>query len=244
MLNITSKIILFIGLILMPSSLAWADAWWGHGSKSFDWILKNGGTIIRWQIEDISKEADNWKAVMFDSKGKYVEVEYGQKGVFDDAKNGVYTIKAYKGIKDHETHKGGKLFASITVTAHPGETINIKFNYKNETARMTTNYVRRVAKKTPPPKPAVASKIENVPDSCIDSNNINKIAPIFKLCPMIDNQAASVFKLDPMIDDQAASTLVYSENSSVEDTDIEETINKSNAEILVENFLKIFSNIF
>jgi hypothetical protein len=194
MLNIVSKLFLLGIFILMPASLALADGWWGKYDKPFAWILQNGGTIIHWQIEDISKEADNWKAVMYDSKGKYVEVEYGQRGTFDDAKNGTYVVKAYKGLRDYETYKGGDVFASINVTAHPRETINIKFNYKNKAAKMATNYVKPVAKPVLdcPPEPMIENQAKEEAD---DRKCLSTPEYFFKEVMMIGKDEKSIIEL-------------------------------------------------
>lgn len=136
-----------------------ADAWWGYGYRTPKWVLSHGGTIIYYEIENISGEGNEYKAVMYDEDGDYVEKEFGKKAVFDDAKNGVYKISAYRGgTKNKLTYKGGKKFASITVTAHPGETIKIKFNYKKKSAKMTTDYVK------PVPKPVAKKAAPSAPE--------------------------------------------------------------------------------
>lgn len=145
-----------------------ATSWWGIGVRSDKWILNHGGTIIRFDIEDHSGSRKEYKAVMYDEKGKYVEAEWGIQGMFDDAKDGIYMIKAKRGeeadfgVKDNREE--GKTFAKIKFTAHPGETIKIKFNYKKKSAKMTTDYVAPVVKIPAKPVPVVQSEqpvIEN-----------------------------------------------------------------------------------
>ena len=148
--KIVSNIFLVFGIgffVVLSSDLASADAWWGYGARRSEWVLSHGGTIISYEIDNISGRSDEYKAVMFDKNGKYVEKEFGKKAKFDDAKNGAYTIRAYRGgTEDKTSYKGGKEFASITVTAHPGETIKIRFNYEKKKAAMSTNYVKPVKK--------------------------------------------------------------------------------------------------
>lgn len=142
-----------------------ADAWWGEGYRKPEWVLSHGGTIVYFEMENISGESDEYKAVMYDSDGKYIEVEYGTKGVFDDAKNGVYKIKADRGVENEETYKGGRSFAVIEIIAHPGETIRLKFDYKKRKVKMTTNYV----------KPVSSPIIKTIPDSVPNSSNAIKL---------------------------------------------------------------------
>jgi len=122
-------------------NLALANAWWGKGARDLDWVLKHGGTVIRCEINDISGNSSEYKAVMYRDDGHYVEKEFGTKMTFDDAIDGKYKISAYRGgTVDRTTYKGGKKFSSITFRAHPGEAIKIKFNYKKKSAKMTTDY--------------------------------------------------------------------------------------------------------
>lgn len=164
--------ILFYGVISMFilmffasvfAEFASADAWWGYGARRPDWVLSHGGTIIRFEIENISGEPEEYKAVMYDADGDYVEKEFGTKGLFDDAKNGVYKIKAIRGngnLEFRTSVEGGKKFDDIIVTAHPGETMKIKFNYKKKKVSMTTDYVKPVPR--PVVKPAVVSESDPV----------------------------------------------------------------------------------
>lgn len=153
--------------ILFPVfvELAFANAWWGEGARDLDWVLKHGGTVIRCEINDISGDSSEYKAVMY-KKGRYAEKEFGTKMTFDDAKGGKYKISAYRGgTLDRTTYKGGKKFASIEFTAHPGETIRIKFNYKKKSAKMTTDYdeSKEEAEEKPKPVSLPAPKPESEP---------------------------------------------------------------------------------
>ncbi len=160
------QIAIFILTLMLVSSafaeMASADAWWGYGARRPDWVLSHGGTIIRFEIDNISGESEEYKAVMY-NEGDYVEKEFGTKGLFDDAKNGVYKIKAYRGdgsLEFRTSAEGGKKFDEITVTAHPGETIKLKFDYKRKKVKMTTDYVKPIPKSVvkpvviPVPEPA------------------------------------------------------------------------------------------
>lgn len=141
-----------------------ATSWWGIGARPHKWILSHGGTLINFDIENYSGDKREYKAVMYDKKGKYVEAEWGLEGIFDDAKDGVYTIKAKRGestdfgVKDNREE--GKTFATIKITAHPGERIRIKFDYKKKSAKMTTDYVAPVAKI--PAKPVPVSEPQEI----------------------------------------------------------------------------------
>lgn len=122
-----------------------ATSWWGVGVKPDKWILNHGGTLIRFEIVNYNGSKKEYKVVMYNKKGKYVEAEWGTQGLFDDAKDGVYVLKAKRGdsidylIK--EEREDGKTFATKKLTAHPGETIKIKFDYKKKSAKVTTDYV-------------------------------------------------------------------------------------------------------
>ena len=153
----------FAMLALVFVGFASADSWWGKGFRDKEWVLSHGGTIIRFEIENTSGKDNEYKAVMYDDDGDYVEKEFGTKAYFDDAKDGKYRIKAYRvkgGVIDKTTHKGGKEFASIKVTAHPGETMKIKFDYKKKKAKMTTDYVKPIPKPVVKPAPTVAPEPE------------------------------------------------------------------------------------
>lgn len=150
----------------------------GEGGRKQEWVLEHGGTIIKYEIGNISGDSNEYKAVMYDDEGDYVEKEFGTKAKFDDAKNDKYKIKAYRvegGIIDRTTHKGGKEFASIKVTAHPGETIKIKFDYKKKKAKMTTDYIEPIPKPVIKPALIITSEpeieIQQKPESSESQNN-------------------------------------------------------------------------
>ncbi len=115
-------------------------AWWGEDYRPPNWVLKNGGTIIKYSV--VSGNPKRYKAVMY-KNGAYVEVEFGKSAYFDDAKNGNYTIVFYrcagschwqKFHKKEKIRNKDKRIATIAVTARPGETITISFNPKTRTA--------------------------------------------------------------------------------------------------------------
>ena len=167
-------ILLIASLIMLFSSadFASADAWWGKGYRDKEWVLSHGGTIIRFEIENTSGDDNEYKAVLYDDDGDYVEKEFGTKGYFDDAKNGKYKIKAdrVEGGADKTTYKGGKSFASIEITAHPGETIKLKFDYKKKKVKMTTDYVKPIPR--PVVKPTIVpapEPVETQPESTSDT---------------------------------------------------------------------------
>lgn len=156
------NISVLVAFVIFVSSfgLALANGWWGEGYKSSKWILKNGGTIVRYEIDNISGDEDEYKVVLYDEDGDYVEVEYGVEGLMDDAKDGIYKVKADRGVESEETYRGGKSFATIEFRAHPGETIWLKFDYKKKKVKMATDYVRPapkvVAKAIPAAEPVEA----------------------------------------------------------------------------------------
>lgn len=167
------KKLLFLALmaVFLCPNFALASAWWGTGAKPHKWILNHGGTLINFDIVNYSGSKKEYKAVMYDEKGKVIEAEWGVEGIFDDAKDGIYTIKAKRGeavdyrIKDEKEE--GKTFATIKVTAHPGERMKIKFDYKKKSAKMETDYVVAVEKSKTKPIVAVDAQqpvVENIPE--------------------------------------------------------------------------------
>lgn len=146
------KIIAFAAIfaILLSPVFVWAKAWWGEGAKPQKWILNHGGTLIRYKIENYSGSKKEYKVVMYSKKGKYIEAEWGVEGIFDDAKDGVYVIKARRGdLIDYEVKENrqeGKTFATVKLTAHPGESIDIKFDYKKKKAKISTDYAEPAKK--------------------------------------------------------------------------------------------------
>lgn len=112
-----------------------ADAWWGKGYRSPEWVTSHGGTIINYTIVG-ANSPKKYKAMMF-RNGEYVEVEFGNNATFDDAKNGTYVINFYKCKKSCMDHKNDKkkkirskdkLITSITIVARPGQTNNVVFD--------------------------------------------------------------------------------------------------------------------
>lgn len=142
------------------SNSVFANAWWGYGARDRDWILKHERTIVKCEIDNHHGDSSEYKMVMYNDDGRYVEKEFGTRVTFDDAKEGDYKISAYRGgTEDRTTYKGGKKFASIEFTAHPGETIRIEFDYKKKKAKMTTDYVE------PQTKPVVKKVLAPMPDA-------------------------------------------------------------------------------
>lgn len=118
-----------------------ADAWWGEGYRSPEWVRAHGGTTISYTVKGTS-HTDKYKAMMF-RDGQYVEVEFGKHATFDDAKSGTYLINFYK-CKDCMKHKfdkktkirdKDKLVASITIVARPGEANTLIFDASNNTVQ-------------------------------------------------------------------------------------------------------------
>jgi hypothetical protein len=144
------KKILFFGsfmFILFPA-IVLAEAWWGDGARPKKWVLKHGGTIINFNIVNYDGSKEEYKAVMYDKEGHFTEVEFGTSGMFDDARNGTYIIKAKRddplnyGNKDRDVRGEGDTFASAKVIAHPGESINIKFDYKKRKAKIVSEDIK------------------------------------------------------------------------------------------------------
>lgn len=143
--------------LLSFPSLVKADSWWGYGYRSADWVLNNGGTIIRYKISG-SSASDRYKAVLYQN-GKYVEVEFGKSGKFDDAKSGLYTVSFYKGgIGSETTYKGGKFLGSINITASNGKKIELVFSETAKTTQITTTFPFRKAK----PEPDLSGKFTSL----------------------------------------------------------------------------------
>ncbi len=143
-LHYKKSITIFIiaAILTAPASIALADAWWGEGYRKPQWVLENGGSIIKYTIT--GGKSYRYKAMMY-RDGKYVEVEFGKNATFDDAKDGVYEIKFYKceeSCAPHETNNKKKIRKSddrkgiIFVTARPGETTYIEYNTKKDKAKI------------------------------------------------------------------------------------------------------------
>jgi hypothetical protein len=141
--------LILIFLVSFGAKNVLADAWWGEGYRAPDWVRKNGGTTITYTI--INGSAKKYKGMMFQN-GQYVEVEFGNNAVFDDAKNGVYTVSFYK-CKDscmphkynHKTKIRGsdKKVATTTVIARPGEDVRLVFNAANNSITFTSGTAGR-----------------------------------------------------------------------------------------------------
>ncbi len=121
--------------IFSVASFVRADAWWGEGYRPQNWVLLNGGTIVNYSIVDGKGGDSKYKARMT-RDGAYVEVEFGRSGMFDDAKDGLYTIVFYKckNCEDQKfDHKSkvrdkDKIFASISFNATSGKNCQITAN--------------------------------------------------------------------------------------------------------------------
>ncbi len=143
----------FFGVTIKDVS---ADAWWGEGYRSPEWVRAHGGTTISYTVKGTS-HTDKYKAMMF-RDGQYVEVEFGKHATFDDAKSGTYLINFYK-CKDCMKHKfdkktkirdKDKLVASITIVARPGEANTLIFDASNNTVQVVGRSGGYVAKKVDP----------------------------------------------------------------------------------------------
>ncbi len=128
----------------MISENVLADAWWGEGYRSPTWVREHGGTTITYNI--VGDSAKKYKGFMYQD-GKYVEVEFGNNAVFDDAKNGVYTVTFYKcdgSCMPHKTNNKTKLrgsdkkLATTTIIARPGEDVRLVFNANTKQISFTS----------------------------------------------------------------------------------------------------------
>lgn len=158
-LTITIVCLLFI----FNTNSVFSAAWWGDGYKPPSWVLSHGGTIIRYTVSGTS-HPDDYKAMMF-RDGKYIEVEFGKNAVFDDAKNGVYTINFYKCKDSCMPHKfdnktklrsSDKKIASITLTAIPGQEVKLIFNASSNSIGVASGIIA----KPKPVDPFIAQKNE------------------------------------------------------------------------------------
>lgn len=130
-------LVVTIGFISISEYVS-ADAWWGEGYRSPEWVRSHGGTTINYQV--VGDSAKKYKAFLRQN-GKYVEVEFGQDATFDDAKDGVYTVTFYKckgSCMPHKTDNKTKIRSSdkklstVTVIARPGEGVRLIFNADNK----------------------------------------------------------------------------------------------------------------
>lgn len=152
-------------LFFFPVAHVDADAWWGKGYKPPAWVKANGGTIIRANI--VGKKSNHYKGIL-KRNGKYVEVEFGKNMLFDDAKNGIYTVTFYnchkdcryqetdnkKHIRDHD-----KKEATVSVAARPGQEIRITFDTASKKAWIASGGGRITPTK---PKLTFAQQVEIV----------------------------------------------------------------------------------
>ncbi len=147
--------LIILATVFLPLSHIEAAGWWGNGYKPPAWILANGGSIIRLNIR--GGDAEEFKAFMTKA-GKYVEVEFGDNMLFDDAKDGTYVITVYdcnrdcsyqerndkKRLRGNDSKK-----ASISVVARPGKTTYLTYDTDKKTLFVTGSDVPKAA----PPKP-------------------------------------------------------------------------------------------
>jgi hypothetical protein len=122
-----------------------ASAWWGTGARDKDWILKRGGTLIRYEIKN-TKKSDDIVARMYllgatgagggasqkAKAGDLIETESGKSATFDDAINNEYEIKIFQ---------NEKLKLSTKVVARPGEILKLTFNLKNDSVKKQVRVV-------------------------------------------------------------------------------------------------------
>jgi len=174
----------FTAVLVIPSAPdALADAWWGRGYKSSAWVLANGGTIINYKII-ASGAADRYKAIMY-RDGKVIEWENRKSGHFDDAKDGTYVVKAFRGgIKEQKTSKGGKkILSSDPIVAHGGETIHVTLDdVANKVTvisdRRVAQVAKPVAKKVMLPAPVEKEIIDAEPAPALEQDQSADVAPI------------------------------------------------------------------
>lgn len=131
-------------LLAIPMYQVSADAWWGKGYKKPSWVKAHGGTII--YVNVIGKDKYDYKGILR-RDGKYVEVEFDKKMLFDDAKNGLYTITFYDCGKDcryqlthdktHIRNKDKKKF-TIKVMARGGEDVYMVYDTNSDKAWLTS----------------------------------------------------------------------------------------------------------
>lgn len=134
----------FVTLLLIPVYQVNADAWWGKGYKKPSWVKAHGGTII--YVDIIGKDKYDYKGILR-RDGKYVEVEFDKRMLFDDAKHGLYTITFYDCGRDcryqlthdktHIRDKDKKKF-TIPIMARGGEDIHIIYDTDSDRAWLTS----------------------------------------------------------------------------------------------------------
>lgn len=145
-----STFFIFVLLIGFKAENVFSAAWWGNGYRKPSWVTSHGGTVFRYTISGTSHPND-YKAMMF-RDGKYIEVEFGKNAVFDDAKDGVYTINFYKCKDSCMPHKldnktklrsSDKKVASITLTAIPGQDVRLVFNASNNSISVASGLIAK-----------------------------------------------------------------------------------------------------
>ncbi|MDZ7611273.1 MAG: hypothetical protein U5L10_00765 [Candidatus Moranbacteria bacterium] len=116
---------------ILPSVVQ-AHAWWGEGARDTDWILRHGGSLVRYTIRG-KASSDAYKARMYltgaagagggaaetAERGDVIEIEYGSKATFDDAINNLYKVIVFRG-SDSEI--------SAEFFARPGEIVDLHFD--------------------------------------------------------------------------------------------------------------------
>ncbi|MBT3355820.1 hypothetical protein HN974_03615 [bacterium] len=148
-------VVFLLGFFLVSEALA--DAWWGKGYRSPEWVVANGGTILHYTSE---RSKGDVVVDLYTASGDVIETERGSKGVFDDGLAGqAYYLK----IKDRK-----EKFKSPVFTMKKGSTNRVVLKFKKEkTAFVFGAATGRVAvqKKLPvpvlKPKPAAQESIEN-----------------------------------------------------------------------------------
>jgi len=108
-----------------------ADAWWGKGYRSPEWVLVNGGALIYYSIKG-AKDKNKVKAKLVINGKTNVEREYGPSGVFDDALPGqILSVKAMAGSKEA---------SSPSFTVRAGETKYVRFTVKGKKIKYNDSY--------------------------------------------------------------------------------------------------------
>ena len=57
-------------MFLLCPEFSSAKSWWGEGVQPDKWILNQGGTLIRFEIVNYNGSEKEYKAVMYNKKGK------------------------------------------------------------------------------------------------------------------------------------------------------------------------------
>jgi len=155
--NLSIFVVVFF-LSVFTFSQVYADAWWGEGYRSPEWVLQNGGTIIYFIIEG-AKDKNKVTAKMV-INGSNVEREHGTGGFFDDALPGqTVTIRAIV---------NGREASSPAFVMQKGETRYVKFKVKKKKVKFDgmSSKVRR--------RPVVKKIIEEETIELTDGNNMTE----------------------------------------------------------------------